>query len=195
LTWVDHLGVWLSRRPILNVVQQYERPVILDLGCGYEAKLLRDLSGRIERGVGVDLQISPEAKSQPGLSFVEGPIEQALPGLAAASFDVVLLVSVLEHLWNPQETLTACRGLLKPGGSLVVNVPDWLGKTFLEFSAFRLGMSPAKEMDDHKMYYGKRDLWPVLVRAGFKPSRITMRYHKLGLNLFAVARAGAGNER
>ena len=42
------------------------------------------------------------------------------------------------------------------------------------------------EMDDHKMYYAKRDLWPLLVRAGFKPSRIKLQYHKFGLNLFAI---------
>ena len=42
-------------------------------------------------------------------------------------------------------------------------------------------------MDDHKMYYGKRDLWPILVRSGFKPSQIRLRYHKFGLNLFAAA--------
>jgi len=54
-------------------------------------------------------------------------------------------------------------------------------------SAFRLGTSPAVEMDDHKMYYHESDLWPLLVRAGFKPSRLHLRYHKFGLNLFAVA--------
>jgi hypothetical protein len=43
-------------------------------------------------------------------------------------------------------------------------------------------------MDDHKMYYGRRDLWPLLVRAGFAPSAIVMRYHKGGLNLFATAK-------
>ena len=42
-------------------------------------------------------------------------------------------------------------------------------------------------MDDHKMYYDKRDLWPLLVRAGFKPSAIRLSYHKFGLNLFAAA--------
>jgi hypothetical protein len=36
------------------------------------------------------------------------------------------------------------------------------------------------------MYYNRRDLWPLLVRAGFKPSRIKLKYHKFGLNLFAV---------
>jgi hypothetical protein len=38
------------------------------------------------------------------------------------------------------------------------------------------------------MYYDKRDLWPMLVRAGSKPSQIRLRSHKFGLNLFAAAR-------
>jgi hypothetical protein len=95
---------------------------------------------------------------------------------------------VLEHLRDPLFVIEAVRGLLSPSGVLLINVPTWRGKALLEFSAFRLGLSPKVEMDDHKMYYDKRDLWPLLVRAGFKPSLIKLRYHKFGLNLFAVAR-------
>jgi hypothetical protein len=47
-------------------------------------------------------------------------------------------------------------------------------------------------MDDHKMYYNRRDLWPLLVRAGFKPSRIKLKYNKFGLNLFAVIQKELG---
>ena len=32
----------------------------------------------------------------------------------------------------------------------------------------------------------------LLVRAGFKPSLIKLRYHKFGLNLFAIARREDG---
>jgi len=56
--------------------------------------------------------------------------------------------------------------------------------TRLLFSKF----APKEEMDDHKMYYDKRDLWPVLVKAGFLPSNLKLRYHKFRLNLFASAR-------
>ncbi|GEM_PF-381154 len=41
-------------------------------------------------------------------------------------------------------------------------------------------------MDDHKMYYNKRDLWPILVKSGFLPSNIKMKYHKFRMNLFAT---------
>jgi hypothetical protein len=33
------------------------------------------------------------------------------------------------------------------------------------------------------MYYEERDLWPLLVRGGFKSSQVQSRYHKFGLNL------------
>ena len=77
---------------------------------------------------------------------------------------------------------------------LLVNVPTWRGKAVLEFSAFRLSTSPAVEMNDHKMYYDKRDLWPLLVRAGFLPSAIRLKNHKFGLNLFAAARKEGSRE-
>ena len=62
--------------------------------------------------------------------------------------------------------------------------PDLARQANPGVSAFRLGTSPAHEMDDHKMYYGKRELWPLLVRAGFKPSCIRLSYQKLGMTLF-----------
>ncbi|MDB5295878.1 MAG: Methyltransferase type 11, partial [Phycisphaerales bacterium] len=186
VTLVDRFGVWLSRRPVEAVVRRYPAPRLLDVGCGFEATLLRGLAPRLGAGVGVDVRVGDAAKATPNLTFHEAPAESVLGTLADTTFDVVLLVSVLEHLWDPQAALAGCHRLLRPGGSLVVNVPNWLGKRALEFSAFRLGTSPAAEMDDHKMYYAKRDLWPLLVRAGFRPSRIRMRYHKLGLNLLAV---------
>jgi hypothetical protein len=84
--------------------------------------------------------------------------------------------------------LAAIYSIIKPGGVLLINVPTWRGKFFLEFSAFRLGLSPEMEIDDHKMYYDKKDLWPILVKAGFKPSQLQLSYHKFGLNLFAMGR-------
>ena len=47
-------------------------------------------------------------------------------------------------------------------------------------------------MEDHKMYYDPRDLWPLLVRAGFRPSHIRVFRHKFRLNTFAVCRADEG---
>ena len=187
LSPVDRFGVWLSMRAIRRHLPPGELDV-LDLGCGYDARALRALGARVGSGLGVDVAVSPEARATPRLRFDEAPIDEALARVPDASQDVVLLISVLEHLWEPEATLAACHRVLRPGGVLMVNVPTWLGRRALELSAFRLGLSPAAEMDDHKAYYGVRDLWPLLVRAGFAPSALRLRRHKFGLNLFAVAR-------
>ena len=42
------------------------------------------------------------------------------------------------------------------------------------------------EMDDHKMYYDPPDLWPLLVRSGFRPKNIKLFKHKFGLDTFAI---------
>lgn len=188
LTLVDRAGVWLSQRAIRRHLPDRSDLELLELGCGFRAVQLLALEDRLKHGVGVDFQIAPELREREKFTFYEGTIEETLPKLAGQSFDAILLISVLEHLAEPLMVIQSVRELLKPFGQLLINVPTWRGKSCLEFSAFRLGLSPKLEMDDHKMYYDKRDLWPLLVRAGFKPSQIKLRYHKFGLNLFAVAR-------
>ena len=192
LTFVDRLGVWLSHRRIKRELPRGNDLEVLELGCGFRATQLLALAPRLKHGTGVDFQIAPELSRLDKFTFHEGTIEEVLPRLAPQSFDAVLLISVLEHIRDPLFVIEAVRDLLKSSGVVLINVPSWRGKRWLEFSAFRLGLSPKVEMDDHKMYYNKRDLWPLLVRAGFKPSRIRLRYHKFGLNLFAVARRDDG---
>ena len=188
LTLADRLGVWLSLRAIRRHLRGRSELELLELGCGYRATQLLALEPKLKRGIGVDFQIAPESRTRERFTFYEGTIEEILPKLESKSFDVVMLISVLEHLVEPQSVINSAWRLLRPSGLLLVNVPTWVGKRLLELSAFRLGFSPKVEIDDHKMYYGKRDLWPMLVRAGFKPSQIRLTHHKFGLNLFAAAK-------
>ena len=191
LTFIDKLGVALSQRPIVQVFARYRDPEVLEIGCGFHATLLTSLLPRIRRAVGVDAHVAEDRKREPKLRFLEGTFDEARSALAGEQFDIVLMISVLEHLEEPLATLKTLHAMLKPGGSLVVNVPTWNGKVALELSAFRLRLSTPESIDDHKTYYDKRDLWPLLVAAGFKPSQIDMRYHKLSLNLFAVCKKPA----
>jgi SAM-dependent methyltransferase len=187
LTLVDRTGVWLSQRAIRRYLPRRDDLELLELGCGYRATHLLGLEPRLKRGIGVDFQIAPELQARERFTFYQGTIEETLPKIEDGTLDVVMLISTLEHLTDPHFAIQSAWRLLKPSGLLLVNVPTWLGKWFLELSAFRFGLSPTIEIDDHKMYYGKRDLWPILVRSGFKPSQIRLRYHKFGLNLFAAA--------
>lgn len=183
-SWVDKFGAWLSGRALRRAILSQPRLKVLDLGCGYHAKNLRTLSPFLQEGVGIDFQVNPSLKQNPKFRFFEGPIETCLPHVSIERFDVILMISVLEHLQKPGEILKQIWAGMKPGSQLLLNVPTWRGKQFLEFSAFRLGLSPKLEMDDHKMYYDMKDLWPILVAAGFLPSLIRIKPHKFGLNLF-----------
>jgi len=188
LTLTDRAGVWLSQRAIRRYLPSRDDLEVLELGCGYRATQLIALKPKLKRGIGVDFQIATELHMLEKFTFYQATIEEILPKLESETLDVVILISVLEHLVEPQFVVQSAWRLLRPSGLLLVNVPTWVGKRFLELSAFRLGFSPKVEIDDHKMYYGKRDLWPMLVRSGFKPSQIQLRYHKFGLNLFAAAK-------
>ncbi len=187
-TWVDRFGIWLSARRIGTLVKDPKDKRIGDFGCGYHAGIGRLFLGKAESLVLVDLALAPDLKADPRVTTIEGRLPGALGGLDDASLDAIICNSVLEHLGKPLETIGEFRRLLAPGGVCLINVPSWRGKWFLEFAAFRLRLSPAEEMDDHKAYYDPRDLWPLLVEAGFKPSRISCFRHKFGLNTFAVCR-------
>ena len=189
-SFIDKFGAYLSLCMIKKHVRGLDHKAIrlLDLGCGYHAKILVGLVSSIDQGTGVDIAVSNRVKTEQGLGFVEKSIEQCVNDFKNSSYNIVLMNSVLEHLEDPHAVLKECYRILEAEGLLLVNVPTWLGKSLLEFSAFKLKLSPAMEMDDHKMYYDQKDLWPLLVSAGFKPSAIKMTRHKFGLNLFAVCR-------
>jgi 2-polyprenyl-3-methyl-5-hydroxy-6-metoxy-1,4-benzoquinol methylase len=187
LTWIDRFGVWLSSRQIRRSVPDFAGKRVADVGCGYRATIARQLLDRVARLVLVDVSVDSELAVHPKVTAIEGWLPDALAGVAEASQDVVICTSVIEHLSEPLATLHEMGRVLAPGGMLLLNVPSWRGKTFLEFTAFRLGSSP-EEIDDHKMYYDPRDLWPLLVRAGFRPRDIRCFKHKFGLNTFARCR-------
>lgn len=185
---IDRFGVWLSSVAVRRHTT-FRGLRVADFGCGYHATFARTILPEVQQLLLVDVQLAEDLERHPKIQARVGSIEELLPKLPSESFDVVLCLSVLEHLDRPQEALDGLRRVLAPGGLALINVPSWRGKPLLELSAFRLGRSPAVEMDDHKRYYDPRDLWPMLVSAGFRPSAIKCRRHKFGLNTFAACRA------
>lgn len=56
--------------------------------------------------------------------FYKLDIEKELPNISPASIDLILFLDVLEHLVNPWETIRRLDSLLKPGGKLIISVPN-----------------------------------------------------------------------
>jgi SAM-dependent methyltransferase len=163
-----------------------DHKAIGDFGCGYNAAFIRSVLPKLNSAVIIDSAVAGDLKDDPKITAIEGTLPEVLQQLPAESLDIVLCISVLEHLWDPQAAVKECVRIVRPGGICLFNVPSWRGKWFLEFSAFRLGLSPKDEVMDHKTYYDVKDLQPMLMEAGFPSSNIRCFSHKFGLNTFAV---------
>lgn len=185
LTIVDKLGVYLSSKNIISIVRKNKPQRIIDIGCGYSAAVLQKLRPYSSELTGVDIKVNQEIK---GIKKIETKIGDNLSFLDNSSADLVILNSVLEHLSEPEKIIREIYRIMDANAILILNVPNWLGKYFLEFSAFKLGLSPTEEMNDHKMYYDKKDIWPLLIKAGFRPENIKIKYHKFFLNTICYAK-------
>ena len=95
---------------------------LLEVGCAYGTLLayLRDRDWEVT-GVEISPLSSETARRELKLDVRTGQIEDA--GFADESFDVVLMLDVLEHLHRPFETLSEVSRILAPGGTLVVQCP------------------------------------------------------------------------
>jgi SAM-dependent methyltransferase len=188
LTFADKIGVWLSNRRIIKLARAEKPEVVADIGCGFEARLIGVLPQTLKQYIAVDVSLSSTLSDDVRIKSIEGLLPEALNGISTGSVDLVILNSVIEHLDDPELAIRECLRIIKPGGVIFLNVPTWLGKIVLEFLAFRLSLSPAIEMNDHKNYYDKRDLWRVLRKGGVLPMNIKVRRHKFLLNVFAIGR-------
>jgi 2-polyprenyl-3-methyl-5-hydroxy-6-metoxy-1,4-benzoquinol methylase len=186
LSVMDRFGMWLSKRQIERQVRGLRGKRIADIGCGHNALFVRSVLDVVEHATLVDVTLAEDLKAHPKLTSWEGMLPGVLEGIPSGSFDVVVCNNTLEHLWDPEAVVTRIRTLLRPGGTCFLNVPSWRGKRVLEAAAFRFGLTVREEIDDHKAYYDRRELWKLVVRAGFKPSHVTCRAHKFGLNTYAV---------
>lgn len=96
---------------------------ILDAGCG-SGGLLAALADRAGYRAGVELSpTAAQAAAQVADQVVNLPVDAALP-FPPGSFDVVVCADILEHLPEPAAALTSLAALCRPGGAVVISVPN-----------------------------------------------------------------------
>ncbi|MET4073483.1 methyltransferase domain-containing protein [Hymenobacter sp. UYCo722] len=102
-------------------------------------------------------------------------------------FDVLWLDNVLEHVLDPAELLRRCRALTRPGGVLLVDVPN-------DFSPLQQHLLAAGHIDrpfwvalpDHLSYFGPAGLRNLAAATGWRTARL-LGDQPIDLNLFNPA--------
>ncbi len=99
------------------------RGKLLDIGCatGNFMKIAQDQGWQVLGIEPIDNAASI-AREHYQLEVITGTLEAVQ--LENASFDVITMWDVLEHVSSPKSTLLRCQEILKPGGLLVFSIPN-----------------------------------------------------------------------
>jgi SAM-dependent methyltransferase len=149
-------------------------PLVLDAGCG-TGSFATSLAAEGVRVVAVDAEMWPPDHDT-GVESDAGPAGAgatsarrpqfaradvtSLP-FAADTFDLVLLLDVLEHVEDERAALAEAGRVLRPGGSLLLTVP-----------ALKRLWSQRDELAGHVRRYELPELNDALALAGFSVERI-----------------------
>jgi 2-polyprenyl-3-methyl-5-hydroxy-6-metoxy-1,4-benzoquinol methylase len=154
LTFERHL------RPLEQITGPAEGRKLLDVGC-YIGVFLEIAARHGWEAWGIEpSQWAAEQARRNGLNVIHGTLATA--ELPQASFDVVTLWDVIEHLADPVDEIKRIHRLLKPGGLIVIHTMDI-------DSLFSRLMGPKWPwlMEMHIYYFSQRTMATMLSKANF----------------------------
>lgn len=153
---------------------------ILDVGCSngaLGASLRSALPGRQVVGIERDPAFAAQAASQLDQVIQTDVNDFDWSGeLSDHLFDCVIFADVLEHLLDPQRHLTGARRHLRPGGSVVISLPNIRHISAL-YSIYVSGTFPRRDRGifdrTHLHWFTLRDAKTFVADAGMRIESIT----------------------
>jgi glycosyltransferase involved in cell wall biosynthesis len=153
---------WHRRRHHITVSWARGAGRVLDAGCG-SSLIVQSLNN----AVGMDFNFSKlRFLRRYGIPLVHGSAF-ALP-FKDDSFDCVISSEVIEHLPYDESLFTEMRRVLRPGGTLILETPDYstLGWRIIEpIYGF---LMPGGYKDEHITHYSLAKLGELMPRYGFR---------------------------
>lgn len=129
---------------------------LLDVGCGNGRFL------RVARSLGWDatgVETDPVSAAHARATGAE--VHATMPD---ATFDVITLNHVLEHVADPLALLRQCAERLAPGGRIGIAVPNWTGLLHRLFRRSWFGLEPPR----HLVMWDRRTLEATVAAAGLR---------------------------
>jgi 2-polyprenyl-3-methyl-5-hydroxy-6-metoxy-1,4-benzoquinol methylase len=161
---------------------------ILDLGCsgGLFAERARAAGHHV---TGVDYMEIPGVRERTDRFFV-GNLEEGIPEEVGGRYDVIIAGDIIEHLSRPRDALRDMRKVLRPGGQLLLSVPNfghWYPRARVLTGTF--GYDRRGILDDtHLRFFTRATLRRTVRTAGFDIMAETVT----GLPLGVVTEGGGG---
>ncbi|WP_232661081.1 bifunctional glycosyltransferase/class I SAM-dependent methyltransferase [Pseudonocardia sp. TRM90224] len=156
-----------SHSAMLAMLQGLPPSRVLDIGCsgGHLAECVRDRGHHV---TGVDV-IEVEGVRSRMNEFVKADLSQGIPDEVGSGYDVIIAGDIIEHLPRPAETLRQMRALLRPGGQVLLSVPNfghWYPRVRVATGLF--GYDRRGILDDtHLRFFTRRILRRLVKRCGF----------------------------
>jgi SAM-dependent methyltransferase len=157
---------WIQQRDIQQRCRDAQRLIprgrVLDIGCG-TGEFLAAMKERGWESVGIEPSelAACYAREQFGLDVHSGRLEDVV--LPDASFDVITLWTVVEHLHDPIMVMKLAFRLLRPDGLLVLSLPDpgsldahWFGPSWVGYDTPR-----------HLSLFSPKSFGSLLAQSGF----------------------------
>jgi SAM-dependent methyltransferase len=167
----------IANLEILRIVERLPRNLrVLDVGCGsgvHGAELKRKYQHSV---TGVDLSKASIEKARARIDVAcVSDVEQpwAYPFAASTKFDVIVFSDILEHLYDPAQVLRAHLALLKPGGCVVISIPNvaiWNVRLELLFGRFRYQQTGTLDRT-HIRFFDRRSYRELISGVGLHVER------------------------